>query len=271
MNIKRFTKDRIADIAFVSKRLDFNTHKESDRCRILMYHSINKRDLREDVMGLAISPDAFYKHMKFLKEEGYSVIDLLDFVSRKNGINPPNEKTIVITFDDGYKSALTNALPVLKEFGFSATLFTNVYFIERKLPADLYYSHWEALDWDELRELKKQGLSIGAHGLTHRCLASLRTDEITKDVSESKRLIEKNINSQIQTFSYPHGSFDNRVMKILKNNDFTCSCSSTEGINTFNSDPFTLKRTEITGFDTDILKFRKKIEGCYDWLGKIRR
>ena len=270
MNIKRFFKDRISDFMFIyRKSIKSDLLKRKDY-RILMYHSIERSDLKEDNMGLAVPPETFYMHMKYLKENDFHVTGLLDFAEKVINNSPIKERSVIITFDDGFKSVLTNALPVLTQFNFTATLFVNIYFVEHKLPPDLYYCKWQVLNWDESKTMKGQGISIGSHSLTHKRLTLLTDRELSDEVIQSKRLIEDNINERIYSFSYPHGAFDNRVKEILNNNNFKCSCSSIEGTNSIKSDLFALKRTEITAFDDTALKFEKKLLGCCDWLGSAR-
>jgi len=235
-----------------------------------MYHAVENPDLNNDRMGLAVLPETFCMQMKYLKENGFHVMDLLEFVDTIKRDRSIPAGSIVITFDDGFKSVLKNALPVLKKFNFPATLFVNVYFIEGKLPRGKYWSEWETLNWDGVRELHDAGFSIGAHGLTHRRLTGLSEHEIRNEVGMSGEMIGKNINSEIRSFSYPHGAFNKKTRKILEKENFICSCSSIEGANDARSNMFSLRRTEITAFDNTVYRFEKKLSGSYDWLGCVK-
>ena len=141
--------------------------------------------------------------------------------------------------------------------------------MERKLSKHLYWHEWQTLNWDEIKRLYEEGILIGSHAVTHQKLTELNEEELKNEIAGSKELIEKKIYSKINTFSYPHGAFNENVKEALKNSDYLCSCSSFEGINNNHSDLFALKRTEITAYDDTPLKFEKKILGCYGWLGKI--
>lgn len=235
-----------------------------------MYHSIENANLAEDKMGLAVAPETFYMHMKYLKKNEFTIIALLELADRINNQLLLDEKSVVITFDDGYRSILTNALPILKEFGFSAALFVNIYFIERKWPKRLYCHDWETLSWDEVRKLYEEGMLIGSHAVSHKKLTEFNVKELKREIIASKELIEKNIQGKINTFSYPHGSFNEKVIEILKKSNYTCACSSIEGTNDSQSNLFALKRTEITSFDNTQYKFEKKMSGNYDWLRFVK-
>lgn len=264
--INRYIKDNFSDLIFLFRRLTGSAESLKDGCRILMYHSVENSDSQTDRMGLAVSPDVFGMQMAYLKENGFHVIGLSDFAERMRRKLPIPERSVVITFDDGYRSILTNAFPVLKKHGFAATLFVNINFVERKLSRDSYWCDWQTLSWDEVRKLSGDGMSIGSHGMTHRRLSELSYDEILSEILRSKELIEHTINKSVGEFSYPQGSFNKDAMKILQNNGFVCACSSLCGINDNEPDIFALKRTEITAFDDTPVKFGKKVAGCYDWL-----
>ncbi len=222
-------------------------------------------------MGLAVPVQSFYEHMKYLKVNDFHVIglsELINFIS--SGLTIP-KKSIVITFDDGYKSIQTNALPILKEFGFTATLFVNIYFLEKKIPKESYWSDWQTLNWKEIIQLHESDIHIGSHALTHRKLTKVSEKDLQKEVIGSKEIIEQNIGEKIFAFSYPHGAFNHKIKNTLKANNFRCACSSIHGDNNARSDQYALRRTEITAFDDTIPKFEKKILGCFDWLGKVSR
>ncbi len=268
MKLKRFIKDLVSDVLFSCNRGKWERLNKGD-FRILLYHSVEKRDTSVDTMGLAISPELFYAQMKYLKEKGANILSLPDLIAGIiNGLPIP-DKAVAITFDDGYKSVFTGALPILKEFGFTAAVFINIYFVENKIANSLYYHDWSALSWKEVKQLYGAGLSIGSHALTHGKLAKLSDQEINYEVKQSKILIEDNTGIKINTFSYPHGSFNRRIKNIVRDSGFICSCSSIEGINNTKADFYALKRTEISAFDNSLARFEKKVSGSYDWLGYI--
>lgn len=264
--INRLVKDRLSDLVFVCRKLAGSAEHLKHGCRILMYHSIENSNPHKDKMGLAVPPDVFRMQMEYLKENGFHVIGLSDFARRTRQKSPIPERSVAITFDDGYRSILTNALPILQKQGFAATLFINIYFVDRKLSRDAYWCDWQTLSWDEVRKLSGDGMAIGSHGMTHRRLSGLSYDEISSEILRSKEIIENNIRRAVNEFSYPQGSFNEEAMKILQANGFVCACSSLCGINGKEPDMFALKRTEITAFDDTPVKFGKKVFGCYDWL-----
>lgn len=269
MGMKRILKAKLSDCIFSCRKLNKSRLLKRKSCRILMYHSIENSDLSEDKMGLAVPPETFYIHMKYLKENKFYVIGLLELVSKIANRQLIPKKSIVITFDDGFRSILMKALPILKKLSFTATLFINIYFVENKMPKHLYWHDWQTLNWDEIKRLYEEGLLIGSHAVTHKKLTELNEEDLKNEIMGSRELIERNIRAKINTFSYPQGAFNKKVKEALRNNNFICSCSSIEGTNDSQSDLFALRRTEITASDDTPLKFEKKILGSYDWLGMI--
>lgn len=270
MAIKRIIKYKISDCIYYYKKYGHINSFNGGGARILLYHAIQECNFRTDKMGLAVPQDVFYMQMKYLKEEGFYVTGLSQLIDTIIYGRLIPEKSIAITFDDGYKSIFKNAFPILKEFNFSAALFINIFVIERRIPECFYWHAWDALSWEEIKALSSAGIAIGSHGYSHRGLDKLSEKELQYEISKSQDLIESRLGSKANTFSYPNGTFNRSVKNALKKNNFICSCSSIEGVNDAGSDIFALKRTEITAFDNTLYKFKKKISGCYDWLRFIR-
>ncbi len=267
MEIRKLIKNKISDLFFYYSQLQKDA---SIGCRILMYHSIEESNSRLDKLGLAVPPETFYAQMKYLKESGFNVISILELVDKIKNKLPLSTGSIAITFDDGYRSIFTNAYAALKEFGFAATLFINIDFIENRVKDGQCWSSWPALSWQEVDQLSGAGgLSIGSHALSHVRLGELGVQQARHQILESKRIIEDNIKEKVWAFSYPHGSFNGKIKRILQEGGFSCACSSVEGISNLSSDIFALKRTEITSGD-GIIGFKKKISGSHDWIGCLR-
>ena len=270
MDIKRHIKQRIADVVYLSKKCFGVQSCLKKSCRILLYHSVGEHDCKNDKMGLSVPTDIFYMQMKYLKDNGFHVISLPELINKikNNAVFP--DKSIAITFDDGYRNVLTKALPIINNFSFHVTVFINVYFIEKKISSDFYWKRWDILNWEEVLELHRNGIHIGSHALSHRRLSDLNTQELEQEVFISREHIEGRIKDRVDTFSYPHGSFNRAVKDVLKKNNFTSSCTSIEGNIGLRPDIFALRRTEITSFDDTCSRFERKLLGCYDWKRYIK-
>lgn len=177
---------------------------------ILMYHSIANEPLPK-LKGLRVSIKTFEKQVAYLAKHGYHSLTLAEMIERKNDIPP---KTVVITFDDGYKDNLTNALPILQKYNFKATLFlviereNNDWAKYRKQSNQGVIHTIEKLSNNDVTKLLQSGLiEIGAHTLHHYNFQELSVEAKKEEIARSKESIEKNFGVPCKTFSYPFGLF----------------------------------------------------------------
>lgn len=162
------------------------------KVRILTYHSIGERDHEMNVSCLD-----FASQMQWLSEHA-TVISVGDAARGIPGV--------AITFDDGYVDNLTNAAPVLKDFGFPATVYMVAGKAGETLDHDTDKEHARLMTWDEVRALETTGVSIGGHTLTHARLSRLTEDEQEYEIQECTRILEKELGHPVESFAYPYGS-----------------------------------------------------------------
>lgn len=237
---------------------------QQDIYRILLYHSIGKKD-PADKLNIRISAEAFDKQMEYLAKENYKIFPLKDILEMVNNKASLPENSIAITFDDGYRDNLYFAVPILKKYNFTATLFLAVDYIEGEFTKEKdYWEEWSFLTWDEVRQLLKMGFDIGSHSARHVKNFDSRIDGLPTIIKKSKISIEKQIDGEIKLFSYPHGYFNKRLKTIVREAGFAAACSSLWGVNTFNTDLYELRRTEINSCD-DLVEFQRKLQGRHDW------
>lgn len=217
------------------------SNAETSKIPILTYHSI-------DNSGSVIStaPDTFRRQMKFLSENGYSVVSLGNLVSMLRSKQPISPKTISLTFDDGFQNFYTTAFPVLKQYGFSATVFLITDFCDK-------YNDWagnppglprsKLMSWREIKELNQYGIEFGSHTRRHPDLTRICTPEATREITESKSVIEDALGEEVTTFAYPYGKFNSSVRKIAEET-FAAACSTKLGKMRPYSDFFSLERVD---------------------------
>ena len=173
-----------------------------------MYHNVDFPPKSAKLKSLYVTPPQFRRQLRFLKSVGYSS----SFLDEKK------EKGVILTFDDAYRDFLDNALPLLEEFGFRAYVF---------VPADMVgrYNEWdwrklnvkkELMSWEDLRFIVSRGHRVGSHSLSHPDLTRLSDRELEKEVHQSKLLLEDKLGVEVDTFCYPYGSYDERVVETVK-------------------------------------------------------
>ncbi|RLB35779.1 MAG: hypothetical protein DRH11_01620 [Deltaproteobacteria bacterium] len=207
---------------------------------ILCYH-----EFAQNCQSSLCTPvSLFKKHMHYLKENGYRVIpmkQLLEFLQYRRAIPP---KAVVITIDDGYRSAFTTAFPILKKQGFPATLFLYTGFIA---------SSANALTWEQVRTMKRAGFEIGSHTLSHCNLTAKRKGEneqayverIKRELILSKKVLDEKLDQNTIYLAFPYGHYNPRVVSLCEKAGYKMCFSVGKGGNPFFADPLTLGRSQV--------------------------
>ena len=226
---------------------------------ILMYHDINYGK-----GSFFVSPDNFNKQMEYIKKHGYEVITLDELVTSIKNKKSLGRNKVVITFDDGYKDNFKYAYPVLKKFGFPATIFIITGFVDNN-PA--------FLKWEEVAVMSKDGISFGSHTKTHLYLGETLEDKIVlKELVGSKRDIEERIGVPADYLCYPSGGFNDRVKELAAQAGYKGACTTNRGFAKFNRDTYELKRIKVTNSDiTRPFSFWIKLSGYYNILKKSKK
>lgn len=154
--------------------------------------------------------------MEYIHNKGYKTLHLDQLLDCKTLVP---EKSLVITFDDGWADNFTNAFPILKEYGLTATIFVITGFIGKA----------NYMDWNQLREMSEAGISIQSHTVNHKPLAQLSKAEVEYELETSKKTIADHLGTEVSYSSMPHGSFDKRVLETAQQAGYECICTSEPG------------------------------------------
>jgi len=211
---------------------------------IITYHSI-------DVSGSSVStsPTEFKTHLAYLQRSGYQSLALRHGVRLIESAAELPDKAVIITFDDGYRNNLTHALPLLKQFGFTATIFITTGFAGNKNSwPDQHRSipPLPMMTWDEIGQIREAGIDIGAHTHTHPRLSEIDIEKAQFEMERSKLELEKNLQETIDLFSYPYGDYDVDV-KRAANELFDAAIGNRPGRLRLNSDLFAIERINACG------------------------
>lgn len=240
---------------------------------VLMYHRVND-NLEPDC--LVVSTLAFRQQMGFLYRNKYRVIGINEMLKELNSSQTRKHvksKTVVITFDDGYRDNYLNAYPILKEFGFKATIFltTGIIGTNKKRPKFQNMPSPDMLSWQEVREMAQNGIEFSAHTVTHPHLTQISLEAAKKEIEDSKIAVSSQlsaVSSKPIAFCYPYGDYNDEVKKLIKEAGFDCAFTIKPGMNKGNCNLLELKRTEISGKDS-LFDFKKKLAGGYEILHKL--
>jgi peptidoglycan/xylan/chitin deacetylase (PgdA/CDA1 family) len=190
---------------------------------ILMYHSID-----ETGSVVSITPQLFSTHMEEIKRAGFNAVSLTEAVSfRKNNGQWP-DKTVVLTFDDGFANVYETAGPILAAHGFTATVFVITEFMGRnnewaEPPAHL--GSQSILTWRQAAELAKAGLEIGSHTKTHPDLRRCSREQREEELAGSRKEIEDRLGLRVDSLAYPYGENDTATVEQAARH-FSSACTT---------------------------------------------
>lgn len=170
---------------------------------VLMYHSIDN----EIFNPMKVSKEKFEEQMKFLKDNGYTTLTLDElygyFINRKN----IPQKSLVLTFDDGYRDNYTNAYPILKKYGLKATIFVITGMVDK---GNAYVTS------GEMKEMAQNGIEIEGHTYLHEKLNKLSYEAQLKTLVSSKKFIENITGKSVYYMAYPFGMYNEDTIVAAK-------------------------------------------------------
>lgn len=240
---------------------------------VIMYHRIIKENDVKGVHGIYVLEDVFDKQMKYLKDNGYQTITFEDIKNGewRNRFNKGN-KWIMLTFDDGYKDNYEVAFPILKKYGFKSTIY---------LLGEVKYNKWDVdntknpeekfilMDDKEILEMQEYGIEFGGHTLTHPMLAKLDLEDARREITESRKILNKKLGKEMNCFAYPYGSLNEEVKKIVKEVGYKFAVATDSGDISYSKDLFQIRRIAIFP-KNNMFNFKRKVSGKYNFI-KIKR
>lgn len=232
---------------------------KSSAIPILLYHSIDVPPARDKPFrSLTVHPDRFRAQMQWLKRLGYQGLSMRDALPYLEG--KKQGKVAVITFDDGFLNVYENALPILNEFGFTATNYFVANQINGRNEWDIPHGAVEipCMNADQLRDWAAQGHEVGAHTLDHIYLPGADAAEAERQIAQSKTAIEAVLGAEVTNFCYPYGGETPAIRDMVKKAGYVHATTTKRGRARAGDDPFGLSRRFIRRTD-NWLFFLKKL------------
>ncbi|NMP16094.1 polysaccharide deacetylase family protein [Thalassotalea sp. Y01] len=179
---------------------------------ILVYHHVSEKTPK----STSITPQQFEKHLQYLQQNDYKVVALNEVVERIKNNQPLIDKTVVITFDDGYSDILENGHPLLKRYGYPYTMFINPATVPNK--AGMY------LTWLQIKAMSDDGVLIGNHGYLHDSLVKVPKgvsentwlDNKLAELVKSEKVIEQHTGQSWRYFALPYGEYTPQAQQKLE-------------------------------------------------------
>jgi peptidoglycan/xylan/chitin deacetylase (PgdA/CDA1 family) len=234
---------------------------------ILTYHTIGDYGCVLPA-GINTPIEVFRSQMDYLHQYGWRVLPLQEMVDHITSGQTLDGKTLAITFDDGYDDHFLHAYPILKEYGFPATIFLTVKYINGFWESERAEGgRIKAISRDHLVEMHREGLvRFGSHGYSHRNLLDLNGQERVFEVRDSKSSLENLLGEPVPFISYPFGACDGDVKKVVRESGYRAGFC----IWTKEPDIYSVRRIPLHTHD-GVRRLRFKISPLYDLLKSILR
>jgi peptidoglycan/xylan/chitin deacetylase (PgdA/CDA1 family) len=198
-----------------------------------------------------------------LKFTALTFNDLLDFFELKKSYSQFPKKPVLLTFDDGYKDNLTNALPLLAKYKFRAQLFL----LSKPETHNWWDQHdgptFALMNYEERQQLAKQKIfEIGSHSHHHVKLTEIPEENVLQDLTFSKQLLEKEFNTNVCAVAYPFGVTNKTVQNLAKKAGYSFGVNTSTGELLLSDDLFNIFRVNIFPED-GIFALWKKTSSWY--------
>ena len=225
---------------------------------VFMYHKFGV----SKYPSTSVTIDQFDEHLKEFSKSKYSVepIELIIDTIINDGDLPKN--TIGISIDDADKSFYEVGWPKFKEMGFPVTLFVNT--------STIHENNKNYLNWDQIRELVNEGVSIGAHSHSHYHMADLSIEEVRDEIEISNNIFLKELGSIPPLFAFPYGEANEEIINLLKEYKFKVAFGQHSGVINETSNLYYLPRFSLNEryAEIDRVKFAANAKGLgiYDFI-----
>lgn len=211
---------------------------------ILMYHyvepwPVEAGELRQ---GLTVQPADFAAQMRYLAEQGYVTVSLYDVIRALAVGQPLPPKAVVLTFDDGYRTLMNDAVPTLQQYDYTGTVFVITQFMDE--------GRSEYLTWEQAEALQAQGWSIEPHTKTHEALAGRDRDFQLYQMLGSIETVAAHTGEYPRFFAYPLGYYDEVSVQLAEDLQLWGAVTTEFGFDHTLASPYTLRRVRVNGRGT---------------------
>lgn len=170
-----------------------------------------------------------------LRKLGYHSVSSRDFRAWQLGKKTLPERSVVLTFDDGYASHMEIVAPLLMRHRFTGTFFVTT---------DLIGTTGH-VTWEQLKKMIFLGMEIGSHGVTHKPLTKCTPEELSNEIVESKRVLEEKLGIPIQSMAVPGGFWNKTVAEVAEKAGYEAVWASTIGTNGKETNALGLRRVVV--------------------------
>lgn len=233
---------------------------------VLMYHKVPNQDLSSP-HRIFITKENFKKHLEYFKAQGFSTLhfrELEEFRSGKKAFSEFPKKPLILTFDDGYVDNLTNAAPLLRQFGLKAVIYLLA-------DPDLRDNSWDAdgkeplqalMSLEQKRQLLEFDFEIGSHGFRHQKITDMNEVEARHELQASKAQLEKDFGTSVTSYAYTYGVTSPEAARLAEEAGYDFAVNTDSGGLHLEENPYAIFRINIFPEDGPA-QLRKKTSAWY--------
>jgi peptidoglycan/xylan/chitin deacetylase (PgdA/CDA1 family) len=237
------------------------------RAVVLYYHRIGGRNVWTK------PNEEFRRELAYLKRH-YECLSFAELCERIRQGKPMRKRSVVITFDDGYRDNFTEARPALKEAELTATFFVSTGFIGTRREfdhdvraykrGDIASADFPKLTWDDLRLMQAEGFEIGSHTIYHTNMGSAEPATIEYEVRESLAMLNRELGDKPRAFSFPWGKpqdLSEPAIEIARQAGYYAAVSAYGGANTRGANLFNIRRMDVGNGEMSKFAVRARLAG----------
>jgi peptidoglycan/xylan/chitin deacetylase (PgdA/CDA1 family) len=220
---------------------------------ILMYHHITHLQANATATWrtLTVTPEAFEGQVKWLADHGYHTIYFSDLVAYFRDGVPLPERSIILTFDDGWTDDYTAVYPILRKHCMVGTFFPPVAWVNRSNGS-------KVMTWPMIEEMSQGGMEFGSHTINHYLLNEQTAQRITEELVGSKAALEQHVGRPVVALAYPGGGHNPLAVSLVPKAGYGAAVGVAAGVDQARSDLFLLHRITIP-YSDDLKAFERRI------------
>jgi len=236
---------------------------------ILCYHNIEQSPATSRFKLLYTSPEKFERQLWALRRLGLKVVSVGEGVRH---LGSSSSGMVMLSIDDGYLDTLTQALPLLRKYRFTATcyLVSDAIGTHNSWDADFLQERKPLLNHAQVEQWLAAGMEIGSHSCSHPRLHKVDAPAAEREIFESRAALRKAFGVAVDHFCYPFGSFSDATVELVKRAGYISAVTVLPGIARASDDPYRLPRILVNG-EQGWLKFLLKVATPYTDLRNHRR
>ncbi len=224
---------------------------------VLMYHEVAGR--AQTASPLAVTPEAFASQLAYLHGAGFRTVTAAALPAAL-AAGKPLDRTVVLTFDDGYDDFHARALPLISQHGFTATVFVTSGWVRDDGEWPDVERPGRMLSWSQVAETAAAGIEIGAHSSRHPQLDQIAPDRLREELYASKARLEDKLGLRVPGLAYPFGYSNARVREMARATGYGYGYAVRNMIASPRADPFAIPRLTVQR-TTTMAEFQAMVDG----------